>query len=202
VEEEIQMSRQTEIPGTEVPKNPDIERSIDQWLESKDEQKYATEKTKLRHSTLLLHMQTAGIDVYPFLDPKTGKKKQIVIARDPKAKTLKQPRWNRRDKDAEDDVGEEVEVTDVSEETPAVDNKVEKRRVSRASVEQEIDPFASTRRALDDDSAAAELDAIGGSYAEKMAVAFGADPAVEIGGGAESVVNGETPKKKGKRSKS
>lgn len=144
------MTRQTEIPGTEVPKNPDIEQAIDWWIEAKDEQKYATEKTKLRHAALLVHMQNAGLEVYPFIDPKTGKKKQIVIARDPKAKATKQPRWNRRDKDAEDDVGDEVEVTDLNDDTPAVDNVVEMRRVKRSSVEKEIDPFAATRNALEE----------------------------------------------------
>jgi hypothetical protein len=191
------MSRQTEIPGTEAPKNPDIEQAIDWWLESKDEQKYATEKTKLRHSALLVHMQNAGIDVYPFLDPKTGKKKQIVIARDPKAKATKAPRWNRRDKDAEDDVGDEVVVADADDATPAVDNKVEMRRVKRSSVEKEIDPFAATRRAMDDDSAAAELDAIGGTYAEKLNAAFGATDHTQ------PAHDQEVPKKKrkGKRGK-
>jgi hypothetical protein len=128
-----------------MPKNNDIESAIDLWLESKDEQKYATERTKLRHQTLLLHMGVAGIDVYPFTCPKSGKKKQIVVARDPKAKTLKAPRWNRRDEDAEDDVGDEVVVED----DPAVDNVVEMRRVKRSAEHDGMaDPFASTRQAL------------------------------------------------------
>lgn len=144
------MSRQTELPGTETPKNPDIEAAIDAWLEAKDEQKYATEKTKLRHAGLLTVMANVGIEAYPFVDPKTGKKKQIVIARDPKAKTTNQPRWNRRDQDAEDDVGDEVQVTDLNDDTPAVDNVVEMRRVRRKAEHDDIvDPFASTRAALE-----------------------------------------------------
>jgi hypothetical protein len=187
------VGKQTEIPGTEVPKNPDIETAIDQWLDAKDEQKYATEKTKLRHAALLIHMQNAGVEVYPFVDPKTGKKKQIIIARDPKAKTTKQPRWNRRDKDAEDDVGDEVEVTDLNDDTPAVDNVIEMRRVPRASVEKEIDPFASTRAALD---ASEELDAVGGTTVDPRAAILDSWGNSEP----EQVVE-VAPKKKGKRGK-
>jgi hypothetical protein len=150
--EAAHMSRQTEIPGTEVPKNPDIELAIDAWLEAKGEQKYATDKTKIKHSALLIQMANAGIESYPFINPTDGKKKLLVVARDPKAKTTKAPRWNRReaDRDDGDDVGEAVELE--VKDDDAVDNKVEMRRVKRASVEKEIDPFASTRAAMDDDT--------------------------------------------------
>lgn len=156
------MGKQQEIPGYEAPKNADIEQAIDLWLDAKEEAKRAAETTKLRHATLLLHMQQAGLDVYPFVDPKNGKKRQVVIARDPKAKTLKQPRWNRRDDDA--DIGAEVEVRDAADMTPlnsdsppaddepATDNVVEMRRVKRtAAHDAVIDPFASTRAAMDGD---------------------------------------------------
>jgi len=166
------VAKQQEIAGFEAPKNADIDNAIDQWIESKDEQKYATERTKLRHAALLLHMQNAGIDAYPFVDPKTGKKKQIVIAREPKAKATKAPRWNRHDDDA--DIGDEIEVVDDQSAEPAVDNVVEMRRVKRSSVEKEIDPFAATRGALDEAATdpGAELDAIGGSYAAKLDEVF------------------------------
>lgn len=150
------MGKQQEIPGTEAPKNVDIESAIDLWLESKDEQKYATERTKLRHQTLLLHMGNAGIDVYPFTCPKSGKKKQIVVARDPKAKTLKAPRWNRHDENA-DDVGEEVVVED----DPAVDNVIEMRRVKRSAEHDTMaDPFGSTRQAMTDVETAPQAAAV------------------------------------------
>jgi hypothetical protein len=146
------MSRQTEIPGTEQVKNPDIEQAIDLWLEAKSEQRYASEKTKLRHASLLLQMANVGCEAYPFVEPDTGKKKLLVIARDPKAKATKQPKWNRRDGDAQDDVGEEVtvQVTD----DPPVDNVVEMRRVKRTAAHDAlVDPFASTRAAMDEDAA-------------------------------------------------
>jgi hypothetical protein len=147
------MTHQTEIPGTEQPKNPDIEAAIDAWLEAKDEQRYATERTKLRHAGLLTVMANVGCEAYPFVDAKTGKKKQIVIARDPKAKATKAPRWNRRDQDAEDDIGDEVQVTDVNDDTPPVDNVVEMRRVKRnAEHDAVVDPFAATRAAMDDET--------------------------------------------------
>lgn len=155
------MTRQLEIAGTEVTKNADVEASLDAWLEAKDQQRTSADTTKLRHATLLLHLATAGLEAYPYVDPKTGKKKQVVVARDPKAKTTAAPRNNRRNEDA--DVGDEVTVAERAEaklrrkaETEA--NRVEVRRVSRASVEDEInpDPFAATRAAIDAAYAAPE----------------------------------------------
>jgi hypothetical protein len=144
------MAKQHELAGFEAPRNADIEASLDLWLEARDEQKYAVDKTKLRHAALLLHMANAGIDAYPFVDQRTGKKRQVVIARDPKAKTLSAPRPNRRDDDAE--IAEEItdeRVLSVVDE-PAVDNVVEMRRVKRESIEDEIDPFAIVRSALEE----------------------------------------------------
>jgi len=140
------MPKQLEIAGTETPKNPDIEQAIDLWLEAKVEQRRAADTAKLRHATLLLHMQNAGCDTYPFVDPTTGKKRQVAIARDPKAKNLKAPRWDRRDRDVEEPP--EVKVEDLES-----DGKVESRRVKRSTVknaDQVVDPFASTRSAMAD----------------------------------------------------
>lgn len=143
--------QQLEIAGTEAPKNADIEKAIDMWLDAKTEQRRAVETTKMRHATLLLHMQNAKLDAYPFVDPANGKKKQVVIARDPKAKAIKASPRNRRDDDAE--IGDEITVEDAEP-----DNVVEMRRVPRDTVEQEIDPFAATRQAMDAEEAAASAE--------------------------------------------
>lgn len=132
--------RQLDIPGTEPDyKNDDIERALDAWLDAKDEQKGAGEATKLRHSALLIQMADAGAEQYPYIERSTGKKKWVVIARDPKAKTISAPRGRSEP----EDVGDEVE-------TPKEDDRVEHRKVSRASVEDEIDPFAKTRAKIEE----------------------------------------------------
>jgi hypothetical protein len=147
------MTRQTEIPGTETPKNPDIEHALDMWLEAKDEQRRAADAVKLRHATLLLHLQNVGCDAYPYVDPKTGKKKQVVVARDPRAKVVKAPKWNRKDVDVGDEVTpEEKAVEKAAKKAKAEAERVETRRVKRKDVEGEIDPFASTRSRMNGQS--------------------------------------------------
>jgi hypothetical protein len=125
------------------PHNLDIERALDSWQEAKDEQRQAAERTKLRHAALLLQMQNVGCEAYPYTDPKTGKKRQVIIAKEPKAKVTKPTQHRRQEDDVE--IGEEV---DASPDAP--DDKVEKRRVKREKVAAEIDPFASTRAAMDE----------------------------------------------------
>lgn len=163
------MKRQQEIAGTERPEqDPDIENALYAWFDAKEEQKRTGETTKIRHASLLVLVEASGREHYPYLDPKTGKKMRVRIQKTPKVATERDV-WRRKDADAE--IGDEV--TPPNSDDPPIDNVVEMRRVKRSTVEKEIDPFASTRAALDDDSAAAELDAIGGTYAEKMAAAFG-----------------------------
>jgi hypothetical protein len=136
------MSQQTYLPGTEPPHHdPDIEKALDAWFEARHQQKNAAADTKMRHSALLLQLQHAGRESYPYVDPSSGKKRTVTVSREPKVKTAAAPRWQRREKDAE--IGEEVE--------PKEDRKVEKRRVSRASVEKEIDPFAGVRARMEID---------------------------------------------------
>lgn len=138
--------QQTEIPGTEPVRNAEIEQALDAWLAAKDEQKSAGETTRLRHFSLLQRLGEAGLENYPYVDPSTGKKKLVVVARDPKAKMIAAPRESkqRRDRGEVDEPGEEV--------TAPVDktaDQVEHRKVSRKSVEADIDPFAATRAAME-----------------------------------------------------
>lgn len=134
--------QQTEIPGTETPKNPEVEQALDAWLNAKDEQKDAAATTKLRHHSLLLRLAEAKIERYPYIDPSSGKKKMVVVAREPKAKTITAPKESqaRRDRGDVDEPGEEVT-------TPA--ETVEHRKVSRESVENEIDPFGGVRARME-----------------------------------------------------
>lgn len=156
------MTRQLEIAGAETPgKDPDIERALDNWFEAKDEQRRAGDKAKLRHAELMLHMTTKSRPTYPYVDPRTGKKRQARVKADPKVVTEAAAKPDRRDRDA--DIGEEVPSQETAEDVvaklvaasekreKAKADRVESRRVSRESVADEIDPFARTRAMLDDD---------------------------------------------------
>lgn len=121
-------------------KIPEIDDALDAWLEAKVEQRRAADTTKIRHLSLLDRMTVHGIERYPFVDRTTGKKQEVVNELKHAAKVKRAPR--KRDRDEEP--GEEVTA-------PKVDDKVESRRVSRASVEAEIgksDPFAGVRDAI------------------------------------------------------
>lgn len=151
------MTKQLEINGTEQTKNADIERALDKWLEGKDIAKQASEDLKLRHATLLLHVTTAGLQVYSYLDPRTGKRKRIRVATDPKIKAEADgPRGRKkRERDVETDVEKaERKAAKLEAKAAAQANTVESRRVKRDSVEElreeTMDPFAATRRAMDE----------------------------------------------------
>lgn len=128
--------------------NPKIELALDGWLEAKTEQKNAGEMARTKHSVLILHLQEAGIDAYPYVDPTTGKKKQVVVAREPKAKLVNAPNRVRRDRDEKPERADRVEVFG-----DATDDKIEKRRVKRSQVKNAdaiVDPFAATRSSMSD----------------------------------------------------
>lgn len=149
-----QMKRQQEIAGTE-PKgqDPDIEDALYAWFEAKDEQKRAGEATRVKHASLLQLVKESGRQFYPYLDPKTGKKRRIRIQETPKVVTERDV--SRKAADVE--VGDEANAEERAEQKRAKKaeedaNAVESRRVSRKSVEKEIgssDPFAATRAAME-----------------------------------------------------
>lgn len=133
--------KQAYLPGTEPADDPNIEavnEALDAWNGAKQEQKTASEATKIRHMSLVETMLEHGLDRYPYIDAATGKKKHVVIKRDPRAATTNAPRIRREDAEP----GEAVEPPDASQ-------TVEHRKVSRSSVANEVDPFAATRAALD-----------------------------------------------------
>jgi hypothetical protein len=136
------------IDGTEPPpepKDPAIDEALDAWLEAKNEQKNSAAATKIRHATLCTRITEAGIERYPYIDRTTGKKRYVYPDTTPKLKTspAPRPRKEKRPKRGPDKGwAENVEVVILP------DEKVEKRKVSRASVEKEIDPFASMRAAM------------------------------------------------------
>lgn len=141
------MADQLYIDGTEPPgRIPEIEEALDGWIDAKVEQKRASETTKLAHSVLVSRLNEAGVEKYAYTDRTTGKRRFVYPDRTPKLKTAAAPRSRRRDDDerSEPEVGEEVTHEAVLKDA----DKVESRRVSRASVADEIDPFAATRAGM------------------------------------------------------
>lgn len=118
-------------PPPDPTRTPELDAKLWAWLESRDEQRRVGEKRK-DHEHLLMHaLVEAGIEKYPYLDPSTQKKRFFVADKTPKAKTVsahepKMPKPKKRD-------AEEIAKR---EETEA--NRVEQRRVSRASVDAEL----------------------------------------------------------------
>lgn len=133
---------QTYFPGTEPPnQDPDIEAALDAWLEAKHQQKNASEATNIAHAALVVRVTESGREHYAYVDRTSGKKRIVYPDRSPRMKTKAAARSRQ-----EETTGEEVERPS----TDRLAETVEMRRVPRASVEKEIDPFAATRAAMDD----------------------------------------------------
>lgn len=128
-------------PADEPPEHPDVRDAIHHWLDAKDEQAAASERTKAAADSAMAKLKEHELDGHPYIDPKSGKRKFFVADTTPKPKTMSARARRKQEDDVE--IGEEVEAAEE-------DNVVEKRRVSRASVEAEIDPFAATRAAMTD----------------------------------------------------
>ncbi len=130
------------------PDVPEIRDGIYEWLSLKDEQAQLADRIKAKGDALMVQLKEHKLEHHPYVDPKTGKKKWWVADTTPKPKTITAPRKKRREDDAQ--IGDEIEATDRPKKAKDED-VVEKRRVSRKSVEKEIDGFAATRRAMDED---------------------------------------------------
>lgn len=132
------MSKQTEIPGTEDPSRiTEVDDTLFAWLDAREAQRKAADTTKIKHASLLERLAELGIDRYAYLDQFTGKKRFVVVKRDPKAATQKAPSPRRPKRERAKPDREKPE------------DQVEHRKVSRASVADEIDPFARLRDSID-----------------------------------------------------
>lgn len=132
---------QTQIPGTE-PEDittRDDDARLYAWLDAKAAQKKAAATTRDTHLILIAALAERGIDRYPYTCAFTGKKRFLVVKREPRATTTKVPappraRRSRKHPEIESVLPEE---------------RVEHRKVSRESVAAEIDPFGATRAAME-----------------------------------------------------
>lgn len=125
---------QQNIPGTEPVEVPDVRDALHAWLDAKDEQRQLSKRVRMSHDVLIGHMQENKLERYPYVDSITGKKKHVYVGRDPKAKVINAPRGpknDNRDRDY-DRPAIDAEIADKNA------DKVESRRVSRASVDAEL----------------------------------------------------------------
>lgn len=88
--EQLYLSEDTAPPSI-----PAIERAIKYWREAVGEQADASKTTKQRHGHMLMLMGEHGVEKYPWLDPKTGKRKWVVADKTPKAKLVSAPKGDR-----------------------------------------------------------------------------------------------------------
>ena len=136
------------IPASTPPdeKHPDLETALDAYLEAKTESRRLAEQRKLFRTNLIAKMQELGYTAYHFTDPLTGKKRQVVATPEVKLTTKGVPRASNPN-DLYDDEAE-IAAREAGGED-ASDGKVESRRVSRKSVEKEIDGFADVRARME-----------------------------------------------------
>jgi hypothetical protein len=148
---------QAVIPGCESDdekiQTPELTARVHAWLDAQEAQRRAALETRTVHALMVAELVLANVKRYPYLDRSTGKKHYVVVARDPKAKTIKAPKPKTAKQEAKADKAAEKKQRDKAE-------SVEHRKVSRASVEGElrhavpavpddVDPFERTRRAMD-----------------------------------------------------
>lgn len=130
---------QLSISGTEPVEIPEVRDALYQWLDSKESRATASEKVRMSHDVLMARMVEAGVDRYAYNDSVSGKRKHVVADKTPKAKTINAP--------IASDKGRRGREKDVELDTPKPET-VEMRRVSRKSVEAEIDGFAAVRASM------------------------------------------------------
>ncbi len=132
------------LDGTAPPRNEQVDEALYAWLDAQERQRGTADATKVKHAVLLARMAEAKVERYPYLDPSSGKKRTVVVARDPKAKTLAAPKERKPDREPK-------------ERKPKPET-VESRKVPRAQALRDIaehqpppdaDPFDATRQAMD-----------------------------------------------------
>lgn len=149
--------RQSFFPGTEPPDVVSvaaIDDAIDSWNDAKRERREAADAVKIKHATMLELLKEHKLERYPYTDPKTGKRRQIRIKAEPKIVSERETTRTTDDDDRDE---------------PPPDGTVEMRRVSRADVEAEIgpsDPFAATRKSLEEPSKQSLGESLKASIAE------------------------------------
>lgn len=129
---------------------PEVLEKIHAWLDAKDEQAAAAERTKAASDAAMAALAEHGLEQHPYVDGKTGKRRWFVADTTPKPKTISFPRRRKQEDDVE--IGEEVEATERPKKKAKTkpEDVVEKRRVSRTKEHDVMaDPFAATRAGME-----------------------------------------------------
>lgn len=86
---------QSSIPGCEsnddLIQTPELTARVHAWLDAQENQRRASLETKTIHALMIADLTLADIKRYPYLDRKTGQKRYVTVAAEPKAKTIKAP---------------------------------------------------------------------------------------------------------------
>jgi hypothetical protein len=137
--------KQPHLPGIPVPTPPDdrhadLEGILTTLHEAEKDRNAAAERVRDSKDAMLAKMAELGYERYAFDDPRNGKRRHFVRDTTARAKVMGAPKkLDLYDDDAA------IEDVDAGEGESADDGKVEVRKVSRASVAHEIDPFAGVR---------------------------------------------------------
>jgi len=95
------------IPGTEPPRNLDIEAALWRWLDAADAAKAAGEDKRTCHAALVERMTTAGLPSYPYLDRATGRRRLARAIAETKIKAANAPAEKADKADRERDMAGE-----------------------------------------------------------------------------------------------
>jgi len=157
------MTEQTYFPGTEPPpedpqRTAELDTMVNEIVDLEREAARLRITKNLKHSVFISLCIERGIDRYPFIDPATGKKRYKNVKREPKLTTTnapkpRKPKKERKAKPFADDADkspEEKNAARLEAKVEAEANRVEHRKVPRATVERDVDPFGAQRKELDE----------------------------------------------------
>lgn len=139
-------------PPPDPVRTPAMDERVHAWLDSKDEARRMAEKRKDNEHLLLVACVERGLERYPYTDSSSGKTRYFVPDRTPKAKTIAAPAPKKtKQKHANvETAGQRVDAADAelaklnaaldkrAAKAKAESERVESRRVPRASVAEEI----------------------------------------------------------------
>lgn len=125
-------------------RNPELDKLVDAVLEAEDAQRAATATKKLRYEVYLAELAIRGLDRYPYVDARTGKKRYLGRKTTTTVAKTNAPRMPKPKDEAKAEKRAEKKQREK-------DEAVESRRVPRATVADEIgetDGFAGLRQRM------------------------------------------------------
>lgn len=142
--EQEQLSLSAELaPAPEPPRILEVDEALDAYLESDVQLSRMKIEKNTAHEVLLARMEEHGLITVPYVERASGRRKLFVREAKLVTKIKNAPKPpKRKEAGGRDDKPEKQSRADKRA------TEVESRRVSRKSVEREVDPFAATRSNL------------------------------------------------------